>query len=79
MRRTPTRGNQHGYGSSYKKQKRYGALEIMRRERKRPNYYNIYVDLLCDIIDKENSTYEDIIEKRMEGYHDQGVSVDHEE
>ena len=38
---------------------RYGALEGMHRERKIPNPYNNYVALLCDIIDKEPSTYEE--------------------
>ena len=38
---------------------RYGAPEGMHRERKMPNTYNNYVALLCDIIDKEPSTYEE--------------------
>ena len=38
---------------------RYGALEGIHRERKRENPYNSYVAMLCDIIDKENSTYEE--------------------
>ena len=38
---------------------RYGAPEGMHRERKRPNPYNNYVALLCDIIDKEPSSYEE--------------------
>ena len=38
---------------------RYGDPEGMHRERKRTNPYNNYVALLCDIIDKENSTYEE--------------------
>ena len=42
---------------------RYGASEGMHRERKRPNPCNIYVALLCDIIDKEPSNYEEAIEK----------------
>ena len=36
----------------------------MHRERKRPNPYNNYVALLCDIIDKEPSTYEGALEKK---------------
>ena len=37
----------------------YGAPEGIHIERKRENPYNIYVALLCDIIDRENSTYEE--------------------
>ena len=36
----------------------------MHRERKRPKPYNSYVALLCDIIDKEPSTYEEYLEKK---------------
>ena len=36
----------------------------MHRERKRPKLYNSYVALLCDIIDKEPSTYEEVAEKK---------------
>ena len=38
---------------------RYGALEGIYRERKREKPYNSYVSLLCDISDKEPSTYEE--------------------
>ena len=54
---------------------RYGAPEGIHRERKRENPYNSYVALLCDIIDKEPSTYED---DRIEGCDDRGISVNHE-
>ena len=37
----------------------YSTPERMHREKKRPKHYNIYVALLCDIIDKEPSTYEE--------------------
>ena len=40
-------------------EERYGAPKGMHRERKRPNPYNNYVALLCDIINKEPSTYEE--------------------
>ena len=43
---------------------RYGALEGIDRERKRPRPYSSYVALLCDIIDKEPSSYEEAIEKK---------------
>ena len=36
----------------------------MHRERKIPKTYNNYVALLCDIIDKEPSTYEEALEKK---------------
>ena len=39
---------------------RYGAPEGMHRERKREKSYNSYVPLLCDIIDREPSTYEEV-------------------
>ena len=53
----------------------YGTPKGRHRQRKRENPYNIYVDLLCDIIDKEPSTYEQVAEKKewkdamMEEYH----------
>ena len=37
----------------------YVAPEGIHRERKREKTYNSYVALLCDIIDKEPSTYEE--------------------
>ena len=43
---------------------RYGGPEGIHREIKRENPYNIYVALLCDIIDKEHSTYEEASEKK---------------
>ena len=42
---------------------RYGTPEGIHRERKMKNPYNSYVSLLCDIIDKEHSTYEEAPEK----------------
>ena len=39
----------------------YGALEEMHRERKRTRSYSSYVSLLCDIIDKEPSNYEEAV------------------
>ena len=44
--------------------KRYGAPKGIHRERKIKNPYNIYVALLCNIIDKEPSTYEEAVEKK---------------
>ena len=43
---------------------RYGAPEEMDRERKRTRSYSGYVDILCDIIDKEPSKYEEVSEKK---------------
>ena len=43
---------------------RYGDPEGMHRERERTNPYNNYVALLCDIIDKEPSTYEEATENK---------------
>ena len=42
----------------------YVSLEVMHRESKRPKPYNNYVVILCDIIDKEPSNYENDIEKK---------------
>ena len=42
----------------------YGAPDGMQRERKRPKTYNSYVTLLCDIVDKELSIYEEAAEKK---------------
>ena len=36
----------------------------MHRERKRATSYSRYVALLCDIIDKEPSNYEEVAEKK---------------
>ena len=43
---------------------RYGAPERIHRERKRENPYNSYVAFICDIIDREPSTYEEAVEKK---------------
>ena len=43
---------------------RYGALEEIHKERKRTRSCSSYVALLCDIIDKEPSNYEEAAEKK---------------
>ena len=43
---------------------RYGAPEGIHRERKRPRPYSSYVALLCDIIDKEPSNYEEATKRK---------------
>ena len=43
---------------------RYGTPEGIHRERKRPRPYSSYVSLLCDIIDKEPSNYEEDAKKK---------------
>ena len=43
---------------------RYGAPDGIHREQKRPKPYNNYVALLCEIIDKEPSNYEEDAEKK---------------
>ena len=43
---------------------RYGAPEQIHRERKRTRSCSSYVALLCDIIDKEHSNYEEATEKK---------------
>ena len=45
-------------------QKRYGAPEENHRERKRTRSYSRYVALLCDFIDKETSSYEEVGEQK---------------
>ena len=42
---------------------RYGAPDGMQRESKIPKPYKIYVAMLCDIIDKEPSNYEEVAKK----------------
>ena len=42
----------------------YGAPKGIHIERKRPNPYSSYVSLLCDIIKKEHSSYEEAAEKK---------------
>ena len=44
--------------------KRYGTLEGMHRERKRPKPYNNYVAPLSDIIEKAPSTCEEASENK---------------
>ena len=44
--------------------KRYGAPEEEHRERKRTRSSSSYVSLLCDIIVKEPSNYEEVVEKK---------------
>ena len=59
---------------------RYVTPEGMHRDIKRPNPQNNYVSLLCDIIDKEPSTYQEVVEnKEWIRFHDRGVPVDYEE
>ena len=43
---------------------RYGAPEENHRERKRTRSYSRYVALLCDFIDKEPSSYEEVTEQK---------------
>ena len=43
---------------------RYGAPDGMHRERKRTKPYNSYVSLLCDIIEKDPSTYRENLKKK---------------
>ena len=44
--------------------KRYSTPKGMHRGSKRPRPYSSYVALLCDIIDKEPSNYEEVAEKK---------------
>ena len=44
---------------------RYGALEETHRGRKRTRSCSSYVALLCDIIDKEPSNYEEAVDKKQ--------------
>ena len=60
MRRTPTRGNQHGHLISYEKHK----CMALRKGYIRPKPYNNYVAMLCDIIDNEPSTCEEVTENK---------------
>ena len=43
---------------------KYGTLEGIHKERKRPKPYSSYVSLLCDNINKEPSSYEEASEKK---------------
>ena len=45
-------------------EERYGAPEEIHKERKRTRSYSGYVALLCDIVDKEPSNYEEAAEKK---------------
>ena len=47
---------------------RYGALEGIYKESKRPRPYSSYVSLLYDIIEKEPSNYEEAAEKKQRKY-----------
>ena len=52
------------YEQTFEPVERYGALEEMHIERKRTRPYSNYVSLVCDIIDKEPSNYEEATEKK---------------
>ena len=43
---------------------RYGAPEENHRERKRTRFNSGYVALLCDFIDKEPSSYEEVVDQK---------------
>ena len=43
---------------------KYGASEEIHREKKRTRPYSNYIALLCDIIDKEPSNYEEVVKKK---------------
>ena len=64
-RRILTKGNLHGYKRLSKVQKDMGLQKQCReRERKRTRACFGYVSLLCDIIDKEPSNYEEATENK---------------
>ena len=43
-------------------EKRHGVLERTIRERKKPKPYPLYVALMCDLIDKEPTCFEEEIQ-----------------
>ena len=43
---------------------RYGALEGSTRTSKRSNPYSSYVALMCDLIDQEPTSYEEVGQKK---------------
>ena len=44
---------------------RYGAPKENHKERKRTRSYSGYVALLCDVINKEPSNYEEAVEQKQ--------------
>ena len=78
MRRTPTRGNQHGHGSSYEKLK--GMVlqrEYIERERGKIPTISMYTYCVTSLID--NLPPMKRLQKRKNGCYDRGILVDHEE
>ena len=45
--------------------KKYGAPDGSFKESKRPRPYSSYVELLCDIIDADPSSYEEVADKKV--------------
>ena len=43
---------------------RYEAPEGSTRERKKPKNFSNYVALMCDLVDKELTNYEEVIQKK---------------
>ena len=43
---------------------RYGAPEGSRRKRKKPNPFPSYVALMCDLVDKEPTCFESIVQNK---------------
>ena len=43
---------------------KYGALEGSTRTSKRSNPYSSYVALMCDLIDQEPTSYEEVAQKK---------------
>jgi hypothetical protein len=39
----------------------YGALEGTMRQRKKPNPFSSYMALMCDLIEKENTFFEEVV------------------
>jgi hypothetical protein len=43
---------------------KYGALEGTMRQSKKPNPFSIYMALMCDLIEKEPTCFEEAIQKK---------------
>jgi hypothetical protein len=44
--------------------KKYGALEGTMRQRKKPEPFSSYIPLMCDLIEKEPTCFEESIQKK---------------
>jgi hypothetical protein len=58
---------------------KYGALEGTMRQSKKPKPFSSYMALICDLIEKEPTCFEEAIEKKEWAGHDRRIPVHYKE